>query len=53
MKKEQDEMVMRHREELWTAVVAEWPRIDIAIMVGRQRNEWGELLKRIEQDKKS
>jgi hypothetical protein len=47
------EMLIRHRLELHDAIVAGTPEITLQVLVQAQRNQWGSLLKRIEQDKKS
>ena len=44
------EMLIRHRLELHDAIVAGTPEITLQVLVQAQRNQWGSLLKRIEQD---
>ena len=53
MKKEHDEMILQHRDKLWEAICEDAPISTLKSIVLQQRRQYGELLKRYEQDRQS
>jgi hypothetical protein len=44
-------MLMQHRKELWDAIQIDTGSIGLKVLVQAQRNQWGELLQRLEKEK--